>query len=364
MEKNLKKITFDLLLLISFVYLFSKPAFYLFLNESHNNYNEIDNIFDLNHSYPHRHFFNFLVFLVKYVFANKISLELAHVILINLSVIITIILIYLIFLNLNSKYALLSTACLTLTYPFIGSLAFPVHQDIVVILFGVCAFYYVNKNFYICNLFIFLALLIHELALFSIPILLFLQIQNNFTSKNKIYLLTILNIFIYGVWVLYSQDGFNNFLDYFMNTQLNFYNENPILVDFYNWHKNNFGTQYRIAYIGNFFSFKALWLLAVLSFISYRKYFFNTKLEYIFYFFLILGYLTLSLLFPADDTRHISTLLFLVFFSLMIKVVQYQKKELIFIIFILQLLMPNLATYWEIYPINPIILKLIYSLIF
>ena len=269
MEKNLKKITFDLLLLISFVYLFSKPAFYLFLNESHNNYNEIDDIFDLNHSYPHRHFFNFLVFLVKYVFANKISLELAHVILINLSVVITIILIYLIFLNLNNKYAFLSTACLTLTYPFIGSLAFPVHQDIVVILFGVCAFYYAYKNIYVCNLFIFLAMLIHELALFSIPILLFIQIQNNSRSKNKIYLLTILNIFIYGVWVLYSQDGFNNFLDYFMNTQLNFYNENPILVDFYNWHKNNFGTQYRIAYIGNFFSFKALWLLAVLSFISY-----------------------------------------------------------------------------------------------
>jgi hypothetical protein len=359
---SLKKDAFYVLVLIILVYLLSKPAFYLYLNISHNNYNEIDSIFDLEHSFPHRHFFNFLVYLIKYFFLNKISIEIAHIVLVNISVIFSIIIIYSILKIINSKFTFLATGSIVLTYPFIGSLSFPIHQDILVIFFCLVAYYFIKKNIYLCNVFIFLALLIHELALFSIPILFYLQIENRNNFK-KIIFVTLFNIFLYACWVLYAHGGFTNFFKYFFNVTLH-YKENYFSIDsIIKWHRDIFGTQYRIAYIGNFFSFKALWLLVILSFTKYRKIFFRNNFEFFFYLFITLGYLSLSFLYPADDTRLISTLLFIVFISLIIKMLKNNKGDIFFLIFLMQIILPNLTTYWEIYPINPIILKFIFFLI-
>lgn len=352
-----KNFIYKYFFLIAIIYFFSSPAFHLELKDSwyiqdlhyqaENFFSTITNPTQISH----RILFPFFLMILKNFFFTNLSLEIIHIIFVNIIIIITIYFIWRHFYLIDKKYAFYYSILFCSTYNFIGTISFPYYPDPLTILFLLLAYFYSNKNFLISSIFLFLSFLSHEIAIAGIPIILYRQILNkNFDKKKVLFFFSFLFFLYIYITLIFFLNINHPYPDFYKKEFLFSFNSN-LLFD-------HFLKTINKAYAGIFFSFKILWVLIIISFINHKKIFKNYH-EFIIYLSLICLALFFNFLYLTDISRHISILLFIVIFSILEKFIKYKKLNYLIIYFsFIQLLLPNIYIWVsQAYFINPGIIE-------
>lgn len=354
-----KKFLFNYTLLLVLIYFFSSPAFHLQLLDSwyiQNLHYIADNFFsqfDRLVNISHRVLFPLLLLLFKkYFFFNYLSYEIVHIFLVNLFILFIILFTYRHFLKLNKNYAFNYTLLLCSSYICIGSTSFPYYPDTLTVSLLILAYIFATKNYIISSVFIFLSCLSHEMAILGSLLIFYTQYINNNNKKN-IICIYLLFIFSYLFFIFFIKNHINQ-------TYSNFY-ETELLFSFsLNKYLEHLKTTMNLVYTGNFFSFKALWFLVILSFLNYKRVFSN-YFNFNIYLFLVIIVLFFNFAYQTDVSRHVSVLLFIVIFSICEKFSKLKKyNTLVKYLSFFQLLIPNIYIWSsQSYFINPLIIELI-----
>jgi hypothetical protein len=333
---------------ILLIYLFCPPNPFIqnldswWLNAIKNSSNNLTQLTELSH----RFLFYFLVFFIKKFFFlgdnynNTIIFFLVQIILIlNIFLFAS----YLI----EKKFKNILVICIIFSFGgyVTTSLRFPIYFDLLVTLLLLNSFF-ARKLFY-SSLYFLLACFTHEISLFSLPFLLFINLKR-FANKKMVVLLFTFATIIFVSFYIYIKSKIIN-----IDPQIN---EFRAILRGKDLIFEHILLTLKFSLVGIFSAFKFMWVIFILMLLKYKKKFFLIKEKKII-FFLIFYFIALILLtsfYSFDKTRHTYLLFFVPLIFLVLKFFKIYKKKLILMLCLIsQIVIPNFSVFKEIYIIQP-----------
>jgi hypothetical protein len=302
-----------------------------------------------------RFLFPSIIFLIKKIFfLSNDSNRIIHIILIQIFFIINLSTLanYLIKKNFNN--ILIICIIFSLGGYVTTNLRFPVYNDLLVTFFLLNSLF-AKKLFNSCLYFI-LACFSHEIAIFSLPFLLLVNLRKFSAKKKEVILLSSIFAIIFILFYVLikikisSIDPQTNELKYIFSNKIIFL--------------NHVSSTLQLAWLGIFSAFKFMWVIFIIIILYYKKKFFLIKNKK-FILFLILYFLLLILLtsfYSIDKTRHAYLLFFIPLISVMLKFFQIYKRRFMSILCLIsQMVIPNFSVFGKIYIIHPLGLDILYK---
>ena len=276
----------------------------------------------------------------KIIFFDLISVHISHLI-INHLIIFIIILVNFNYFNKFKNIYLISIILFINSYILLP-IRFPLYNDLLTILMlNLSLINLKNKKSYY---YLVLAFLSHEIAFFSLPFIFLLKKKEGLNPNKATFLSCALFMISFYLFHKYSYDGYN---EQFYEISIISYSLEAFI--------NHIVKTIEFSFSGIFFAFKIIWVILILNLTKEKKLFEPINI----YFFIIF---TLTYFYSTDHTRHAYLLLFTyMIYNLIIFLKNNKNRDLLFILAICQMIIPNQVYFAEGYIIHHFPLELIFN---